>query len=73
VSSPVASGVLYLRSAAGSERRLVAGADPTWSADGRRLAFVVDARTGGNDLAEVEVSSRRVRADEALPAWRPTG
>jgi WD40-like Beta Propeller Repeat/Lysyl oxidase len=74
-----AGGRLYL---AGGRRvrRFRRGADPAWSADGRRLAFVAPGAGGAGDVFVVDADGRHKgritrtdRVAEASPSWSPDG
>ena len=73
------SQALYVLSPGDDEpRQLVEdGATPTWSPDGRRLAFVsYDAFSGGSSLQVVDVAGgepQLLAENAAAPAWSPDG
>ena len=68
--SPDGSGLTQLTSGASNDQV------PQWSGDGRRLLFYSD-RTGRNQLYELDVASREIRAlhrsedDDTSAAWSP--
>jgi TolB protein len=67
---------VYVMNADGSnQRRLIAGAQPTWSPDGQRIAFT--STGAAPDIYVVNVNGRglrdltRTRGFDGDPAWAP--
>ena len=78
-TGPVTSKHLYVVNADGSDRRLLGrGQAPTWSSDGRKIAFRSD-RDGNGEVYVVNADGsglRRVtenRASDGRPVWSPDG
>ena len=69
--------LVVVRADGALERRLTAGREPAWSADGK-IAFVSD-RTGNDELYVVDSTGRGLRqlttssAAESAPSWSPDG
>jgi len=70
----LADGVIHLIDADGNYiRQLTSGFDPTWSADGREIAFVRTSADGTPEIwiINVDGSNARKLTDGSAPAWRP--
>ncbi len=67
----VRRGGIYAMNADGSrQRRLVAGSDPAWSPDGRKMAFV---SRGAIYAMSADGSGQRRLARGSAPVWSPNG
>ncbi len=71
---------VYLLSSSGAHLLVADAAEPAWSPDGRRLAYVAAGSGGANDLYVVDADgknrgqvTRTTDVDETSPSWAPDG
>jgi TolB protein len=82
VSIRSSGGALYVMDANGDDKRLltemiVPGSTPTWSADGRSIAFTARAEGRGDEIYLTDVDGnhhrRLIEGAYIFPAWSPDG